>query len=102
MKIVKEDISKILARPKITESTQWLWLSVKKKKYLLLFSVKSTIGILVLKLTVYGIKINSVVNSLMKVSFPLMISDNSMKESLMIVTKLKPSNYLLTKKFYLL
>ena len=30
MKVVKEDISKILARAKITESTQWL--SAKKRK----------------------------------------------------------------------
>ena len=30
MKVVKEDISKILARGKITESTQWL--SAKKRK----------------------------------------------------------------------
>ena len=30
MKVVKEDISKILARADITESTQWL--SVKKRK----------------------------------------------------------------------
>ena len=30
MKVVKEDISKILARTEITESTQWL--SAKKRK----------------------------------------------------------------------
>ena len=30
MKVVKEDLSKILARADITESTQWL--SVKKRK----------------------------------------------------------------------
>ena len=37
MKVVKEDISKILARGDITESTQWL--SVEKQK-VVLFSVK--------------------------------------------------------------
>ena len=46
MKVVKEDLSKVLARAEITESTQWL--SVKKQK-VLLFSVKSALGPLVLK-----------------------------------------------------
>ena len=40
IKVVKEDISKILARADITGSTQWL--SVKKKK-VVLFSVKSAL-----------------------------------------------------------
>ena len=40
MKVVKEDISKSLARAEITESTQWL--SAKKRK-VLLFSVKSAL-----------------------------------------------------------
>ena len=35
MKVVKEDISKILARGDITESTQWL--SVKKQKEVVLY-----------------------------------------------------------------
>ena len=35
MKVVKEDISKILARAAITESTQWL--SVKKQKEVVLY-----------------------------------------------------------------
>ena len=40
IKVVKEDISKILARADITELTQWL--SVKKQK-VVLFSVKSAL-----------------------------------------------------------
>ena len=40
IKVVKEDIIKILARADITESTQWL--SVKKQK-VALFSVKSAL-----------------------------------------------------------
>ena len=35
MKVVKEDLSKILARADITESTQWL--SVKKQKEVVLY-----------------------------------------------------------------
>ena len=35
MKVVKEDITKILAKADITESTQWL--SVKKQKEVILY-----------------------------------------------------------------
>ena len=40
MKVVKEDITKILAKADITESTQWLSVSEQK---VVLFSVKSAL-----------------------------------------------------------
>ena len=49
MKVVKEDISKILARAEITESTQWL--TVKERKHTL-NSEKSALGPFVLEMSV--------------------------------------------------
>ena len=37
MKVVKEDMSKILARADITESTQWLSVKKRKKGVFILF-----------------------------------------------------------------